>query len=225
MAAKRKQWIGLLTGGVLLLASAVVIGVIWVGPRGMLSSQPAPAGESTREIVAFMATEDFAKLPEERRQEYFDRLADGGNPHEAFRLARELPEEQRRQLRKNVGGMMHRRMEQRMEEYFQLPPEQRQQHLDETIDRMLAHRREIQAQRSHRLEQVRENQAESAEGNSGPDHPRRERHRGPTPERLKRRIEHSNPETRAKFMQYMKDMRQRMKERSIDPPRHGPGRR
>lgn len=221
MNLQRKHWLAIGGGGLLLAAAALGAVVLW-------GSTPEPQSDKPEDLVAFIATEDFARLPENKQQQYLTKLRESdGDRREAFRTVRDLPEEQRRQFHQNMRQQFQQRMEQHIDEYFALPPEQRQAKLDETIDHMLARRKEFEARRAQRRQQASTrprsegNNTSSRDGNAD-RRQRSGRRRGDPAERLKRRIEHSNPERRAKFVEYMKQMRKRMEERGIEPPRRGP---
>jgi hypothetical protein len=207
----RRLWIAI--GGGLLLITATVLGVVLIG------SEPAPQSDSRDDLIKFVASEDFASLSEDKQRQYIQRLGEGGNRREVFRAAREqLTDEQRQQLRENMSSMMQQQMQKRVEEYFALPPEQRQQHLDATIDEMIARREQFATRRAERQAQGETNRPESSTSDAPnqTDQQTRRPRRGPSAERLKRRIENTDPETRARFVQYISDLRARMEERGVE---------
>lgn len=215
-----------MTIGVVTLAVLAAGG----GSLGWWLSRPAipttPQSEDPKELIQAMASEDFAKLSDSQKQAYFKRLTADGSPREAFRASRELDESQRRQLRQNVRPLMEQEFERRIDEYFALPAEQQAGYLDEQIDQMLAIREQFRARRAQRAATRPARTQPTGEASSDGDSNRRRsggRHRGPSAQRLKRRIEHTSPQRRAKFLAYMKAMRERMEQRGIEMRR--PGRR
>jgi hypothetical protein len=216
-----------MTIGVVTLAVLAAGG----GTLGWWLRRPAipatPQSDDPKELIAAMASEDFAKLSDSQKQAYFKRLTADGSPREAFRASRELDESQRRQLRQNVRPLMEQEFERRIDEYFALPAEQQTGYLDEQIDQMLAMRKQFEARRAERAatRPARTQPSGEASADGDDQHRRRSggRHRGPSAQRLKRRIEHTSPQRRAKFMAYMKAMHERMEQRGIEMRR--PGRR
>jgi len=212
---------------------AVTLAVLAAGGGGLgwWMSRPeiptTPQSDDPRQLVAAMASEDFAKLSDSQKQAYFQRLTADGSPREAFRASRELDETQRRQLRQNIRPLMRQEFDRRVDEYFALPEEQKAGYLDEQIDQMLAMRKQFEARHAQRAatRPARTQPTTQSADGSGDSEPCRSgsgRRGGFTPDRLKNRIEHSDPERRAKMMAYMKAMRERMAERGIEM--HGPGR-
>lgn len=155
------------------------------------SNPPDPATQSPDQIAKYIASKKFARLDQTEKQNYLSQTGRG-----LFRSARGLSNEERQKMRENIGPLFRRQMEARVDRYLELPPEERTAHLDEMIDRMEAMRQAMPEQ---------------------PSGPRPGR-RGFTPERMKRMLENTPPESRAKFVEFMKDFRQRMNERGISPP-------
>lgn len=168
----------------------------------LLWPQPAPpdiATQSEQDVVRYVASEQFSKLPEPKRQVYLQAVADRfeGRPPDMRDV--ELSDEQRDRLRENVRPMFRQRMEQRIDAFFALPEEQRDAYLDDMIDRMqeMRNRRPRDAGRGDR------------QGRRGG---------GFTPERMKQRLENTPPDRRAKMAEFFRAMRQRMEDRGIEPP-------
>ena len=188
----KRLWICLAGVGV-IAAAGVLTYAFWP------AKAPEPTGENSEQVVRFIASDAFAKLSDDKKQAYLQQAG-----REVFRQAREnLSEEERERLRENVGRVFRQRMATRVDEYFELPAEQRTAYLDEMINRMPNRRRFVRPP------------GESSDRSSS-DRPRRGRRF--TPERLKRMIENTTPEQRAKFTQFMKDMRQRREELGLSSP-------
>lgn len=207
MKLKEKTGIGLAAFGVVALAAIITI-ASWG------SNQPAPppasqAKEKPQDVVKYMASEQFASLDKQKQQAYFDNLIkDSGSHRGLFRAGRDLSEEQQTRLRKTVRPLMRQHMRNRMKEYFKLSPEEKKDYLDDIIDTMQEARKRHEADRK-----------KNGGSEPGKDGERRRRHRGPrSPEHMKKMIESTTPQERAQFMQFMLDMRTRMKERGMSRP-------
>ncbi|MBN1554382.1 MAG: hypothetical protein JXA11_06530 [Phycisphaerae bacterium] len=183
---------------------------------------PPPNPETARpeEIVEFFASEQFANLPPEKKQEYFEevRQKNDGSPRRMMRSAENLTEQQREKLHENMGSIFMARMEQEINRYFDLPPEQRTAYLDEMIDRHEQRRQEWRNRRPPREDRAENNQADN----------QRRRDRGGrrghwSPERRKRMLERIPGEQRARHMEFREAMRKRRQERGL--PEHPWGRR
>jgi uncharacterized membrane protein len=210
----RKKIILLASAGGVVILSAGAVAAVLFWPWG----EPKPASDKPEDIVKFMAQEDFSKLSDAKQQEYFNKLSANGPPWAAFQAGRNLSEAQREQLHQNMRPMMERRMEQHMDEFFALPPEKRNEFLDRQIDRM--QQGFGRGQRPQGSENPPREARPDGRGGSG-----RHGRGGFTPERMKRMLERTSPERRAKFVEFMKAMRKRMQERGIESPSGPPGHR
>ncbi len=222
---KHRRLISVVVAGLMLLAVAGAGLYLWL-PRGGNSSAADPEQQTDEEIKEYAASEGFGRLSVEQRDKYIKEVVesranpddnaeqDGGPGRAVRRLFRgigELTEKQREQLHKNLAPIMRRRFEQRLDEYFTLSPREKQEKLDEFIDRM-------QQWRSRRTSQEH---LQSSDGDAKTKH--RRRPGGPSTERMKRMIESTPPEFRAKVTEFIKDLHNRMEERGIEPP-EPPGR-
>jgi hypothetical protein len=212
-----------------IAVSALAFSVIGLGiayAAGLFSEDPALI-----EIQELQKTiqNDFAKQ------------ADGDNSNrddrrEKFRELRKkseaLPEDQQRAIRKEMQGFFVAQMTQRMDEFFELPPEERESHLDEQIDRMeerKARREEAAAKRE--AEASKDGEAGDTAGNSASSGDGRQRRRGGFGNRSKEErerwqrdmLERTTPAQRAKFMEYRRQLNERREERGL-PPARGFGR-
>jgi len=179
-------------------AAAVFIWAPWARP-------PDPTTQQPEQIAAYVASERFARLPSTRKKQYLNRARQVADWRRFRRI--DLTDEQRQQLRRNVAPVMQEMMQERIDEYFKLPPEQRQAQLDEVIDAM---RNRPRPQARSRPTSRPRNAAAGAGGR---------RWRGFSPQRLKNRLENTPPEVRARREQYFRDLRQRMRQRGITPGR------
>jgi hypothetical protein len=174
-------------------------------PRSV-EQRPAPVEQEPKAVLEYLASEEFAAMPEAHRQEYFAKaqpvLREAGGPGSpAFA---ELSQEQRQRLGKNIGPLMRKEMQRRIDKFFELPPEERDAYLDDMIDEMESWRR-----RHRPPPPTRDSDSEDRRPRPG---------RGFSPARLKGMIETGDPVERAKMVEFGKAMRRRMEERGIKPP-------
>jgi hypothetical protein len=134
------------------------------------------------------------------------------NPRALFR---EVDEGQREKLRDNIRPVMRQVMMARVTQYFEIPETEKVAYLDQMID-----------------------EGGGMMGRGGPggpgggpppggadrdaNRPPDGERRGPSPERMKARLESTDPADRARMQEFHKDMRERMEQRGIKPPERGP---
>jgi hypothetical protein len=214
----RKKLILTIGAAVVVIAGGATALTIWG-----YTLPPDPKTAKPEEVTKYLASDQFAKLPVEKKQEYFETLhqESQGPPHQMMQAARNLPEKQREKLRENIGSMFMARMEKEIDQYFELPAEQRTAYLDEMIDRHEQFRQQMRNRRPPDNGNDRSREA-------GADDRQRRRPGGRgrhwTPERHKQMLKHISGERRAKFSEFMEAMRKRRQERGL-PERRGPGRR
>lgn len=212
-----KKTVALSTCGVVLIAGAIAAAcVFWPWKR---SEPPEPEQQDTTKITKYLASEEFEKLEPEQKQAYVAGAVKRFETENTWRPARQdLTDEERERLRKNAGPLFRKVMERRIEKYFEMPKEERTAYLDEMIDRFADMRKAREKRRAER--------EAAGETSAGAAEPRRRRgpHRSFTPERLRDMIENTPPETQARFIQFMMDMRARREERGL-PGWGGHGRR
>ncbi len=229
--------IGIAAGGVAVIGTvAMVLWRPW-DPTAAADLQPDPHVATTQEVTAYLASEQFGVLPSEQRVAYMERLREArgtqggrGGPGRGFGPGRgaELTDQQREQLRKNLEPVreqrqqeMARRMAEQAKTYCELPAAERTAYLDQLIDEMQQRRRQWEAaaaarrDSADRLPRAQEGAKDAKDATSGKD----ERRRGFSPERLKERIESSDPVERAQHAEFRKAMMKRMEERGIQPGR------
>ena len=168
---------------------------------------PDPVRQRPEEIVKYLASDDYSRMPEASRRDYFEKVRQLRAEHGGdFLPIDRLTENELESFGRNVRPFSRQRGEDRIEKYFSLPPEQRVAYLDQAIDRMQARMAQRRTQPSR--------QGSAASGGRGG-------RRGGfmTPARLRNRIEKTEPIKRAKSVEFRKAMRKRMKERGITFPR------
>lgn len=201
-----KKSVVLSTCGAVLIASAIAAAcVLWLDKP---HEPPAPSEQSAGEITKYLASEEFEKLEPEQKQAYFGGAVKRFESENTWRPPRQdLSDEERERLRKNAGPLFRKVMERRIEKYFEMPKEEKTAYLDEMIDRFAEMRKAREQRRAER--------AAAGETSSAPRERRRGPHRSFTPARLRDMIENTPPETQARFIQFMMDMRARREERGL----------
>jgi hypothetical protein len=212
----RNKWIIVGSATTVVFVLGVYGSSTWLGSGTI----PAPAEQTGEQIAKYLASDKFGRLPEAQRADYLRKVREAYPEENVMReiFRSNLSDAEREKLRENIGPVFRQQMNQQVDDYFKLPPEQRTKYLDRMID-------EAQARRASR-----------GPGRSGPDtratqgRPQGEQRvdqpgrggRGFDPGRMRRRIENTDPQTRARREAFFKAMRQRMQERGIEP-RGGPG--
>jgi len=173
----------------------VAVGAYWLWPGGPDISD-APPVEDRPQAAKYVASEEFAKLDEDTRSQYLKKFAGnlGDGPPRGLRATTQLSDEERNRFREQFGPVMRRMMTKRIDDYFALSAEDQVEQLDKMIDMFQAR------------------QADAAKDDSA--RPRR----GMTPERLKNIIENTEPEMRAKFIEFRKALQNRSKQRGLSSP-------
>lgn len=214
-AASHKRAAAGVGAAVVLVAAAVVLTAWLVRP----AAPPNPESQSPDEVRSYLASEEFSKHSEPVRQEYLDKVIASATPGAMRRSAlgqpRDLTDEQRRRLRQNVQPLMQNMIQQRIDQYFELPEQQRAAYMDKLIDEMMAWRPRPQSTPPAETPQPQ------PAGSSTQQRPGHDRGRGFSPQRLKEYIESTPPETRAKLVEFMKAFRERMEQRGISFPGQG----
>lgn len=155
---------------------------------------PEPKGQKPEEITKFIASAEFSKIPEEQKNNYLGKITPPSpeKAAEMFAAAEKLSDEERKRLHENMRPVFEAAMKKRVDEYFALAPEKREEYLDREIEKMEAMRN-----------------ANSKDGPGGrPPHPPK-----PSVDELKSRVEKTAPATQAKMHQFFMDMRKRMEKR------------
>jgi len=192
----------------IIISIAVVasIGVI-AGVMAMLGSgapQTArnPELQTTESQLKYIASKEFGTLPDNEKGKYIKSL----NRGELFKQSRQLPNEAKKQLRKNIGSVFRTMLKERMDQYAQLSTkEEKNAYLDQLIDKMGNWRKE----RNKTMSATDKKKQEERRAKRGK--------RTRSLDRIKNRIETSDPKERAQRTEFFIDMKNRMKERGITP--------
>ncbi|MCF7853230.1 MAG: hypothetical protein K9N51_00410 [Candidatus Pacebacteria bacterium] len=232
-------------GGLAVLFALVVTGALgWWLIGGPPTRPPSPTEADPGAVTKYLASEDFGRLTAEQKRDYLSQVrAQADNPPGSARGARqylrELTDEQRQQLRNNMREVRGAMMQERMDDYFSLPKEERVAYLDTMIDRF----QEFGRRRGDRdggpprrtrgprpgdgtsedtIPKRASSQTDGQQTDEESEESRREHWHDRIQHRIKERIETTDPETRAKMTQFHIELRKRMEERGIQPfhPRH-----
>ena len=118
-----------------------------------------------------------------------------------------LPEDQRRELREKMGELMRGYMDDRVNEYFTAPKEEKEKIFDKHIDEWQKFMEEMRAYREKHKDDPNQQQRE--------ERWRQQRPRRDT-QQAKERMEGGNPDQQAKMVYYMSQMRARAQARGIE---------
>jgi len=125
----------------------------------------------------------------------------------------DLTDEQRQELRQNMGQVWRETVQARVDEYFNAPPEEQTSVLDKHIDQLMAQMAEWEKRREE-MERTREEDRQRV-GQTFGQASQQER---------KERSEARNPDSMARAMAYFGAVRNRMSERGIKMPQGFGGR-
>ena len=177
-----------------------------IGSGGGPGAVPAVENQTPQEVLAYLASDDFARQPLDVRRDYLRRVKEAGHLRKEHWGADQdgLSDEQRQRLRRNLGAVGKDEMDARIKRYFELLAAERTAHLDAMIDEMQA---KIAA---HKDKQARRPKPESGSKKEGG--------KGLTPEHLKGWIEKTDATERAMLMEFKKAFLRRMRERGISEP-------
>lgn len=192
-ATKTWIWIGSVAGALALGGGAWAV---W-GRSAKAKDATLPAEYSV----------DALKADSEEPGKIFEKLRDAADRED-------LTDEQRRQIGRNMRETMQAIMNQRMDEYFNAPEEEKVAILDRHIDSWQAQMDRWQRERE-----------EAEKRGENPDERFRERFGGgqqqPTQEERKARSESRNPDQMARAMSYFMAAQKRMTERGMKMPAWG----
>ena len=196
----------------IVLAGLAAGGIVWA-----LSSRGTdPQVQKVQQLQAELFAE---KTPPEQRRQRFEVLR---------KETEQLSPEQREEVRHQMRQQFERRMQERVDAYFALPPEQRTAHLDQQIDAMEQRRKEWESRRARQGQtqqgQTRQGQPRRDAGARGRGGNRRNMSAEQRSQRRKQRLDRSTPEQRAKRTAYFDALRKRRQERGLPDFPRGRGR-
>lgn len=229
----KRRWLRR-TGQVLSLLLLPAGLLLWWGG---FFTPPAAVAE-----IRSLVDEEVARLAKVSRNEIPYGSADP-DMGEWFQKFRDVPESYRDEVRREMGRLFSARERAATSSYFALPPAQRKAELDRRIKAEDARRQQWMAERAARSQNDRPGNSQTGP-NAGPG--RGEAQRGAGPQRgpsdqagrrrgprtedsrnewMKRRIDASSPEERARRTEYRRAMTERREQLGLSPGRGGPGRR
>ena len=229
----KRRWLRR-TGQVLSLLLLPAGLLLWWGG---FFTPPAAVAE-----IRSLVDEEVARLAKVSRNEIPYGSADP-DMGEWFQKFRDVPESYRDEVRREMGRLFSARERAATSSYFALPPAQRKAELDRRIKAEDARRQQWMAERAARSQNDRPGNPQTGP-NAGPG--RGEAQRGAGPQRgpsdqagrrrgprtedsrnewMKRRIDASSPEERARRTEYRRAMNERREQLGLSPGRGGPGRR
>jgi hypothetical protein len=188
----------------LLVAIALVAVICLLAVGFLYRSRPAPAPPDAekappKDVVAYLASDDFAKLPEAKRSEYFEALMKlpPERRAEGLKMMEGLTDAQQEKVMKNVGSIFHSRLAKEAAEYRALKPGEREAYLDRKIDEMERQRKEMTA-------------ARASDDGKGPEEKGPPWMKNMNPDRMQRfmqkMLSDTTPEERAYISEYMMRM-------------------
>ena len=188
-----------------ILVLSTVLGLIVVG--GLTWAWQASSSKDTQaglpEELSLAALKAKSTQPDQLR-ETMRQLQD----------RQDLTDEQRLQVRQNMGEVFRSMMDERVSEYFAATAEDKNAVLDRHIDQFQEQMQRWREQREQRKQEGQEGQEHNQEA-------WRERMRqwqgGDNPQQRKERSESRSPDETARRMAYFGAIRQRMTERGIEP--------
>ena len=199
-----------------LAAALVAVLLIWMIFTKPKTSPPDPEIAEARDVVTYLASEDFTKLPEAERTEFMSKLRELP-PEKGMAILRadDVDDETRAKLRENMRGMretMRTQMVDEARKFFKLSPEEQTAHLDKRIEEWEARRKEWEARRKEREARPDANQTDT-----NADRPHGPWRRGkPDPDQMQKfmqgMISNTTAEERAIMSEYFKRLHERRKE-------------
>ena len=111
--------------------------LLW--PESVPPKAPEVQKQTAKETAVFLASADFDKLDINSRQNYMEKvLADTAQHADIWAARKVLSDDQRKRLEQNMRPVFKKMIETRIDHYFTLPEEQREDYLDELIDQAMA---------------------------------------------------------------------------------------
>lgn len=209
--------------------SIVVVLLLLVGGAitWALSDRPDPVVEEARRMRQLVFSPESRELPDEERRELREQLT---------QIYENMTAEQRQEVRRQGREHGMQRMRERMKKYFALSDEEKVAYLDEEVDSMEERRqrweqRNVEGRGGPGLGRRGNGQAQAGnrrggEGSGGPRGDRgRTRSAEDRSERRRGMLDRTTAKQRAQFTAYFEDLNQRRKERGLEPMRFGRGRR
>ena len=193
-----------------VLVGVATLALLLVSAAGWYWWKSARDLELARQLQADVFSQETRSLPEEERRAKFT---------EYRKQYERLSDDQKRQLRRQSHSGMQQRMTERIDQFFALPQPQRVAFLDKQINEMEKRRKQFSSRSIQQgpggrpdFGRGRGNRGNSSQAERGE---RRDRWR-------RERLDHSTPEQRAKFAEYIEALRKRREQRGTPSSGRGP---
>lgn len=204
-------------------AAAVILAGIIGGILAFFTT-PKPKSDKTEDIAKFAASSKFDRLTNKQKEEYLRKLRPrpGERRDRRNNPMRNMSEQERRALFRQMGAMRQRQMLKEYRAYMKMNQAEKNAFLDAKIaeqDKRMAEWAKRRAEREARRAQNAQNgqNGQNRNGQNGQQPPR------PTAEQraafMKSRIESESPEVRAARQKMMQDIMKRRRETGKSMPR------
>lgn len=181
----------ILTIGISVASTALLATMVSVLFPG---KAPDPKELGSRKKVTYMASKEFARLPEAEKTKYMSKM---GRPRRMFA---NLSSVERKAVFKNTRKIMHKQMKERINKFFKMSEEEQ----NKILDKMIAQGEKFRKARAARRKQ---NNNKQNNNNQGPP-------RGPRGNRnamMQGILENTSSTTRAQMMEFFRRMQARRK--------------
>lgn len=105
---------------------------------------PDPSEMTKTSAIKYMATKEFAVLPEAEKERYFEKIAPKPGPGSPPPAMDQLTDDERKTLHQNMRKLMQSHMKKRLQKFFSSSKEEQ----DKMLDDMIAERKEHEKNRS-----------------------------------------------------------------------------
>ena len=148
--------------------------------------------------VKYMASKEFARLPETEKEKY---ISKAGRPkRETFK---NLSSEERKAVFKNTRKVMRKQMKERMNKFFKMNKEEQNKFLDNMIAQWDKRRKQMEARRAQSGSSSNNNRNNNRQGRPP---------RGNRQAMMQGFLENTDSTSRAKMHEFFKRLRERRKE-------------
>ena len=169
---------------------------------------PVVEEQSVKEVLVYLASEDFGRQPLAVRGDYLRRVKEAEHIRREYSEGKlnELSIEQRKRLGRNMADVQGAEWDKRINRYFALPEKGRAAYIDEMIDA------------KQRKEATAHGKPRTSEPDRKPDEDDKKHGKGSLVDIIRKDIETSDPAERARRMEFKRAFLERMRERGIATP-------
>ena len=147
------------------------------------------------------------------KNKYLENLSNQDKMRDIFYSSRSMTDEEKKNLRENMGSMFQIAMTKKAKEYFALPPEKREAYLDSELDKMADRRTNRPNNQNNPNAGFGPGGGTPGGGAPGGAAAGGARRQAPSIQAIKNRIETTNPQDRAMAAQYRTALRARAQQR------------